>query len=279
MSTTKLKRNSSTKRFKKIYLEITNACNLSCEFCIQNQRKIKFITIQELKLVLDKLEPYTNYLYFHVLGEPLMHPDINTIINLASQKFYVNITTNGYLINKIKENPNIRQINISLHSFHPKYQISLQEYLKNIFDSIDSFIKNNTYISLRLWVKTPYMNEIKAYINKRYHCNIELKNNSYKIHNYLFINSFHSFIWPDLKNNYYNEKGTCYALKEQIGILSDGTIIPCCLDSEGSLALGNIYKDDLDEVISNEKFQNMLIGFRNHQKREELCKHCQFISK
>ena len=124
------------KKYKKVYLEITNRCNLSCDFCIRNKRKIKDLTIEEFKFILYKLKPLTNYLYFHVLGEPLIHEQINEFINYASQSFDINITTNGYLIDKIKDNKNIRQVNISLHSYDDKYKLSLEEYLSNIFNSV-----------------------------------------------------------------------------------------------------------------------------------------------
>ena len=105
------------KKYKKVYIEITNRCNLSCDFCIKNKRPIKDISIEEFKEVLTKLNPLTDYLYFHILGEPLIHPKINELIDIASKDFKINITTNGYFINKIKDNKNIRQINISLLSF------------------------------------------------------------------------------------------------------------------------------------------------------------------
>ena len=116
------------KKYKKVYIEITNRCNLSCDFCIKNKRKIKDISIEEFENILEKLKPITNYLYFHILGEPLIHPKINELIDIASKSFNINITTNGYFIDKIKDNPNIRQINISLHSFDEKYHISLDKY-------------------------------------------------------------------------------------------------------------------------------------------------------
>ena len=266
------------KEFKKIYIEITNNCNLNCDFCIKNKRKNKFIDIEEFKILLKKLEPYTDYLYFHVLGEPLLHPKINELINIASINFKINITTNGYLINRIKDNKNIRQLNISLHSFNDKYKIDLIKYLDNIFDTIDLLIKNKTYISLRLWVKNKYNNDIITYINKRYNINITNLDN-YKINDYIFINNFHEFIWPDLNNNTYENIGTCYALKDHIGILVDGTIIPCCLDTLGIINLGNIYNDDLDSILKSDKVNNMLKNFKNNKKCEELCKHCKFIEK
>ena len=264
------------KRFKKIYLEITNGCNLNCDFCIKNSRKIEYISIDNFKLILDKLKDYTDYLYFHVLGEPLLHPKINELIDIASQNFKINITTNGYLINNIKTN-NIRQLNISLHSFNDKYNINLTDYLDNIFNKIDTL--DNTYFSLRLWVKNRYNKDIINYINNRYKTNFEENADNYKVNEHIFINNFHEFIWPDLNNNYYSEEGTCYALRDHIGILVDGTIVPCCLDSKGIINLGNIYKSNIEDILHCNKVNNMLEEFKNNKKCEELCKHCKFIEK
>ena len=123
--------------FKKIYLEITNNCNLNCDFCIKNNREKRFMALADFQVILEKLKPYTKYLYFHLMGEPLLHPEINKYINLAHQNFFINITTNGYLIKRIKDNHNIRQINISLHSYNSVYNIPLEKYMANIFEVID----------------------------------------------------------------------------------------------------------------------------------------------
>ena len=267
------------KKYKKVYVEITNSCNLSCDFCIQNQRPRKNISCEEFYYVLEKLKPVTDYLYFHILGEPLVHPKINELIDIASEDFNVNITTNGYLIDRIKNNSNIRQINISLHSFDDRYKISLDKYLNNIFDVVDNLLVNDTYISLRLWVKTKYKDEIISKINNKYNCEIELSNDSYKIKEHLFINVSKEFIWPDLENDYYNENGTCYGLIDHFGILVDGTVVPCCLDSKGILNLGNIYKEELKEILTSEKCNVMVNGFKNSKKCEELCKHCLFLER
>jgi len=265
------------KKFKKIYIEITNSCNLNCDFCIKNNRKIKFITEDEFKIILEKIKDYTDYLYFHVLGEPLLHPNINELIDIASTNFKVNITTNGYLIDRIKENKNIRQLNISLHSFNENNKISLNEYLDNIFTTIDAL--SNTYISLRLWVKNKYNNQIIDYINKKYNIDIPYAVENYTINDHVFINNFHEFVWPDLDNNYYEEMGTCYGLTDHIGILVDGSIIPCCLDSKGIINLGNIYSNSLENILNNDRVNKMINGFKNNNKCEELCRHCKFIDK
>ena len=266
--------------YKKVYVEITNNCNLKCDFCTLNKRENKFISEDEFKTILDKLKGHTKYLYLHVLGEPLLHPKANDLINMASKDYNINITTNGYLIDRIKDNKNIRQINISLHSFNDKYQTSLNDYLDNIFDAIE-VLKKSTYISLRIWVKSPYIKDIISYINNKYNLDIDPNNikNETKLDKNVFINTHEEFEWPSLDNKYYSEVGTCYALKDHVGILVDGTVIPCCLDGDGIIKLGNIYASSLTDIIKSDRYQNMLKEFKDNKKCEELCKHCSFIKK
>ena len=258
--------------YKKVYVEITNNCNLSCEFCPHNKRKNEFITLDNFNVILDKLNGYTKYLYLHVLGEPLLHPDINELIDVASKRYKINITTNGYLINRIKYNKNIRQINISLHSYNGN--IDLNKYMNNILDSINELSKY-TYISLRFWTKNKYSNDMLKYINDYFKINIE-RIEKCKVKENIFLDIDEEFIWPDLNNNIYNEVGTCYALRDHIGILVDGTVVPCCLDSNGVIKLGNIYKDNIDDIINSERYVNMINSFKDNKKCEELCKHCNF---
>lgn len=233
------------------------------------------MSMENFKLILDRINRYTDYLYFHVLGEPLLHPKFNEMVDYASKEFKINITTNGYLINSIKTK-NIRQLNISLHDFSPKYNIELKDYLDNVFNKIDSL--PNTYISLRMWVNNMYYNSMIEYINKRYNVEIDSNIDKYTINKHIFINNFHEFIWPNLDNKYYNKIGTCYGLIDHIGILVDGTIIPCCLDSRGDINLGNIYSDNLIEVLNQKRVLDMINGFKKNNKVEELCKHCNFIN-
>ena len=128
-----------------------------------------------------------------------------------------------------------------------------------------------------MWVKNKYNQEMINYINKKYNTNITSDITNYTIKDKLYINNFHEFIWPDLNNNYYNEFGTCYALKDHIGILVDGKVVPCCLDTQGIINLGNIYKDNLENILKQERVIKMINNFKNHIKCEELCKHCNFI--
>ena len=91
-------------------------------------------------------------------------------------------------------------------------------------------------------------------------------------YNSIGFNYFFAFL-----NNYYNEFGKCLGLRDHIGILSDGTIIPCCLDSRGVINLGNIYKDNIDDIYNSKRVNDMINNFRNNKKCEELCRHCSFL--
>ena len=262
--------------FKKIYVEITNNCNLNCSFCSGNTRKKGYITVDRFKILLDNLKSYTKYLYFHLMGEPLIHPYINELIDIASNnKFNINITTNGYFIDRIKDNKNIRQINISLHSFDETKNKSLDEFLNNIFEAVD-ILSTNTYISYRMWTNNKYKDEIIKRIEEYY--NVKIDGHT-KIKENIFFDFDTEFIWPDINNGYYNEEGSCQGLSSHIGILVDGSVVPCCLDYDGNLTLGNIYEDSLDNILKSERAVNMLDNFKNNKKTEEMCKHCNFYDR
>lgn len=265
-------------KFKKIYVEITNNCNLNCDFCPKNNRDKTFLQKNDFTYLLKHLKGYSDYLYFHVMGEPLLHPSINEFIDIAAKEYKINITTNGYLIKRIENNKNIRQINISLHSYDEKYNKSLEEYLTTIISTCDKLNNSETIVNYRLWTKSRYQQQIINFLNDYYKVDIKLQK-GYKIKENIFIEEDTEFNWPDLNNNICNKSGSCYGLKTHIGILVDGTIVPCCLDCNGLINLGNIYKQNLEEIINLPRSQKILKGFSENKRIEKLCKHCDFIKK
>ncbi|WP_032120629.1 radical SAM/SPASM domain-containing protein [Clostridium amazonitimonense] len=283
-------------KFKKIYIEITNACNLSCDFCPQTKRKSEFIDFNKFSYILDEIKPYGEYIYFHVKGEPLLHRDIDKFLDLSYEKgFKVNITTNGTLIKNVQDRlirkPGLRQINFSLHSFDGN-QTGENKY--EYIDNIISFAKNirkssDTLISFRLWnldednstnIKKKRNREILEIIEKEFNLpyKIEEKINpgrGIKISEGIFLNQDYEFQWPDLKvDEDRSGTGFCYGLKNQIAILVDGTVVPCCLDGEGVINLGNIYKDSFSEIVEGERARNIIKGFSRREVVEELCRKC-----
>ena len=128
-----------------------------------------------------------------------------------------------------------------------------------------------------MWTNSKYKEKIINKLNEKYNKEIDLEtlNDNTKISENIFISTHQEFIWPN-DNEIITDFGTCYALKDHIGILVDGTVVPCCLDSEGVINLGNIFKEDLGDIINSKRYQNMLIGFKKNHRQEDLCKRCNF---
>lgn len=285
------------KQFKKVYIEITNVCNLSCSFCPQTSRKPEFMQLETFSLILDQVRPHTNHIYLHVKGEPLLHPNIDQFLDLSYEKgFRVNITTNGTLIDKVKDKilgkPALRQINFSLHSFDGNEQPdSKEKYLKPIFNFIkESMDKSQVLISLRLWNhdnssnKVPIDNktdnqEILHAIEKEFNLPYKINDEVFpgrgiKIGERIYLNQDFEFKWPDLKEEEDDGIGFCYGLRNQIAILVDGTVVPCCLDGEGIIHLGNIKTTNFTYLLNSDRIQSIVDGFSNRVAVEELCRKC-----
>lgn len=265
--------------FKKIYIEITNNCNLDCKFCIKNKRKKIFMTLKDYNKVLENIKPYTKYVYLHLMGEPLLHPKINEIIDMTSDNgIYVNITSNGYLIDRVENNKNIRQINISLHSFDDRYSLSLNEYLNKVFNSCEKLNQNNTIINYRLWVNSKYYKNIINKLEEKYGTKIKFNNNgNYTLGNNIFVSTKEEFTWPTLNNDKEGSNiGTCLALRDHIGILSNLEVVACCLDSNGDISLGNLNNNSLADILLSKKFLKIKNEFENNIKSEKLCQSCNF---
>lgn len=276
------------KKFKKIYVEITNTCNKNCSFCLGSENKKTQMNLMQFERVLQQIKPHTNYIYLHIKGEPLIHNDFKGIIDLCSKyDIIVNITTNGSLLHKqvdiILKSKAIRQINISLQSIEEEKDIS---QFDSILDNVELLLNKTGIIFVyRLWaLKNNQLSEInKMLVDKliNYYkldnlkddifsnANIELKTN-------LYLNKAEIFEWPSMDNDYVGDEGFCYGLKSHVGILSDGTVIPCCLDSQGIMNLGNIFNEEFNDILNKPRTRKIIEGFKNGVITEELCKKCSY---
>jgi radical SAM protein with 4Fe4S-binding SPASM domain len=286
------------KKFKKVYIEITNACNLSCNFCPKTSRKLRFMGKENFKHTIESVKPYTDYVYFHLMGEPFLNKDLKYFLDISKENsLKVNITTNGTMINNVKEilltAPALRQVNISLHSFEANDKnVDFEEYIDNIINFVkEANEKTNIICSLRLWnLDTKYiasnnMNvDIFNLLEKEFEiqCNIRdalKEKNSFKLKNNLYLSMGEKFKWPSLKVEELGERVFCYGLRDQIGVLVDGTVVPCCLDSDGSIPLGNIFESTLEEILNSKRAKDIYNGFSERKAVEELCKRCGFITR
>ena len=270
------------KKFKKIYIEITNICNLNCSFCSKVEKERRMLSTSEFIEIINKIKDYTESIYLHVKGEPLTHPNIIQFINIAKENnLKVNLTTNGVLFPKYAEElgkcTNLNKINFSLHS-----ENNISNYCEKIFDSVNN-LTNQTVI-YRLWTlkenelddkSTIIVDKIKKYYKLEGNVVNRIKTeNNIKIASNIYVDKDNEFVWPEV--NDYQSRGYCYALKTQIAILSDGTVVPCCLDSNGKIELGNIFKDSLEDIINSNRYQNLKKSFQDRNPCEELCKSCTF---
>jgi len=288
------------KRFRKVYIEITNACNLACSFCPPTRRKPEYMKIETFTKILNEIKPYTDLIYYHVKGEPLLHPEIDKLLDISYEiGLKVNLTTNGTLINKVKDKflnkPALRQINFSLHSLEGNEGLNQKdEYLTNIFAFIKGPLKEtNTLVSLRLWnlegdnaknLETQRNAQTLAIIEKEFNLPYKIEEKvipggGIKIAERVYLNQDQRFDWPDLKEAEDEGKGFCHGLRNQAAILVDGTVVPCCLDGEGVINLGNINKIQFSEIIESGRAKNIYQGFSRRDVIEELCRKCGYRKK
>lgn len=281
------------KLFSRIYIEITNSCNFNCSFCRKSNREIRFMTKDEFEKIVNEVNEYTDLIMLHIKGEPLMHPELKHILNSAKMaKLKVNITTNGSLLGKNIEalkSDSVRQLNISLHSINKDEinNINFDEYISNIFNSVKILRENNPnlYISYRLWnlkdisENSENYNIIEA-LEKEYKIEdlktLAKENNFVELTSKVFLNQDIEFIWPSMDDDIVSDTGRCLGLKEQIGILSDGRVVPCCLDQDGNVTLGNIFKDSLKNILESDYAKEITNGFYSNKIIPELCKRCTY---
>jgi radical SAM protein with 4Fe4S-binding SPASM domain len=285
------------KMFKKFYIEITSVCNLACSFCPQTKRTANFIQVDAFTKILDEIKPHTDYIYYHVKGEPLLHPRIDELLDLSHERgFKVNITTNGTLItknrHKLLAKPALRQMNFSLHSFDGHEGSTNKEaYVANILSFVKEAVETSKIIvSLRLWnldtdnttnKERNRNREILALIEQEFKLDYKIeekfvRGSGLKIADRIYLNQDHEFQWPDLKEAEDEGKGFCHALRNQAAILVDGTVVPCCLDGEGVINLGNIKQTPFSEIVESERANNLYNGFSRREVVEELCRKCDY---
>lgn len=276
--------------FKKIYVEITDVCNLKCKFCPETSRKKEFMNVNNFEKIIKKIHTHTNLVALHVKGEPLLHPELAELLKILEKyNLKANITTNGTLIKEtlevIKKSKAVRQINFSIHSISQNGGDD-EKYLTDIFDSVEQL--QDIFVSYRLWnLKNIKENDSNMQIISKieeYYGMENLKqqltaNEFFKLRENIFINQDLEFTWPRRNGEKIIENGRCLALKDQIAILVDGTIVPCCLDNDGNIPLGNILESTLEDILNSDKSLAIRKNFENRIITCDICKTCGFLKR
>lgn len=273
---------------KKAYVEITNVCNLSCGFCHGTKRAPKVMTEEEFRRITSELSGACEYLYFHVMGEPLLHPELEKFLAIASEAgFKVILTTNGTLLKKksnvLLSSPSLHKVSISLHCYEANSMgVSVEEYLRDCVEFCKNAAEKNVITVLRLWNKggADSLNQyILDFLHQSFSGEWAKTYSGYRLSSRVFLEWGEKFDWPDLEADDVGESHTCYGLRDQVGILSDGRVVPCCLDAEGVISLGNIFEESLADILASPRAVKIKRSFEARKVCEDLCRRCGFAAK
>ena len=270
--------------YSRVYVEITNLCNRNCSFCPGTVRPGRMMTAEEFRVVAERLVGTTKYLYYHLMGEPLTHPGLPEMIGIATALgFKSAITTNGTLLRERGQaliDARVYKVNISVHSFEDGMEKDSVNYSAGCLDFAEKAAKAGTLVVLRLWNNgcdegrnERTINLIRAAFPGEW---IESPR-GIKVADRVYLEHADRFAWPDVEAEDQGTSVFCYGLRDHIGVLCDGTVVPCCLDHEGDIPLGNLYHQPLEEILSSPRAQAIYNGFSQGCAAEELCRRCGYI--
>lgn len=279
---------------RKLYAEITNVCNLRCSFCPPSARTGKFISADRFRTLLERVRGKTELLYFHLKGEPLLHPELGTLLDLAGEAgFSVAITTNGTPLPRRAEEligkRALRRLNVSLHALPETADGSDAAGLLDSILAAVELLRNADggraalqTVSLRLWNRTDAAETgpIASGIERRFGLEAGALLSRLDgargvlLRSGLSVHPAERFEWPRLGGPDRGGRGFCRGLRDQAGILVDGTVVPCCLDGEGDVPLGNIYESTWEEIMASPRARALRDGFSERRVVEPLCRAC-----
>ena len=279
-----------------MHIEITNICNLKCTFCPPKILPNGTMSLENFDDLNFQLKPYTKELAYHMVGDPLVLSNLNEYLNISlKHDLKVNITTTANNINekhyKALMNPTIKQINFSINSYNANsHKKSLDEYLNPILDFVKfaQEQKHEYFINFRIWnldeekSAKEFNKKVFDKINETFNTNIDLENvykerpKNIRIDRKIFFNFDEYFNWPSLENEIVSSNGFCYGLDSHFGILTSGDVVPCCLDQNACINLGNTNTTQISDILNSNRVKAIQNGFRKNIVVEELCQKCEY---
>lgn len=285
------------------YIEITNTCNLDCHFCPKHHRKRRQLSEEEFDLLTDRVRGKVCFLYFHLMGEPLLHPLLPQFVTMAREKgFKTVLTSNGTLLHRAMALLDTLpyKIQLSLHSHESNARGELSEYMDQVMRFSTQAAGKGTCMVLRLWNQggmdrenEEVMRLIEKYVPKPW----KERPDGFRLCDNLYLEFDRKFEWPggggkaasddsdgkqeesdgklEASPSKSKQEYFCKALIKQIGVLSDGSLVPCCLDHDGDVILGNLFHQSLEEILASPRAQALVEGFRHHAATEPLCQSCE----
>ena len=271
----------SEKRYSRAYVEITNICNRSCSFCPGTKREPRRMTKEEFTHICKEIFPLTSYVYLHVMGEPLTHPELSELVKIAKNiGLKVAITTNGTLLEKCGSaliEAGVYKVSLSVHSFEGSDGEEQKKYLKTLCDFAEKSSKSGVLTVFRLWNRG-HDGGRNEYILEKMKSRLvgewRWSQRGARIRDKLHLEWGDRFAWPDRDAPDMGDGVFCYGLGDHFGILSDGSVVPCCLDADGEITLGNIFEERVANILASDRARAIAEGFKKRHAPEELCKRC-----
>lgn len=282
-------------KFYRIYIELTNFCGLRCSFCPTKNLPNTTMSLEFFDSVVKQSKHYTNEIACHVVGDPLTLSNLNEYLDIIHKyKMKALLTTSGYFMKKHNHetlfHPAVKQINISLNAFNKNdTTISFDQYMNPIINLCHEKVKQKKelFINLRMWNLDEVMSEknfnseLFMLLEKSFDVNLDLnklnpkEKKNIRLDYKVLLHFDNYFEWPSLQNRVYGH-GTCQGLSSHIGVLANGDVVPCCLDSEAIINLGNIEEKSLKEILEGKRSVDMRQGFKDGVCSEELCLKCSY---
>ena len=283
-------------KFHRAYIEITNVCGLACSFCPPKDQPTQTMSLLFFESILIQLQEYTRDIALHVMGDPMVLSNLNDYLDVAHRlDFSVMITTSGFYLDVARRSmlvhPCIKQVNISLNSFNKNsVSRSFEAYMDNILELCDDkLVQTHEYfINLRLWnldeaCSAEVFNEQLFTLLENHFMldkgmirgSVSGERQSLRLASKILLHFDRYFQWPAL-NNEVSGDGYCHGLSKQIAILADGRVVPCCLDGEGIIELGNLHATNLGKILASERACSIVGGFKEGKAIEELCQKCSY---
>lgn len=264
------------------YIEITNICNLNCDFCPKHMRRGRQLTLEEFDLLTDRIRGRVVFLYFHLMGEPMLHPLLPQFVNMAREKgFKTVLTSNGTLLDKAMTLLDAlpHKVQLSLHSHESNGHGVLSDYIDKVMAFALPAAEKGTCIVLRLWNqggRDKENEEVIRLLQEYVPLPWKERPDGFRMKDNLYLEFDRKFEWP--KRGEVSDEVPdrfCKALLKQIGVLADGSLVPCCLDHDGDVTLGNLFDQTLDEILSSPRAVALVEGFKHHTATELLCQNCE----
>ncbi|MBT8348124.1 MAG: radical SAM/SPASM domain-containing protein [Sulfurovum sp.] len=282
-------------KFYRIYIELTNVCGLSCSFCPTKELPSKEMDLDFFESIVSHAKVYTNEIACHVVGDPLTQSNLHAYLDIIHKHgLKAMLTTSGYFLKKHSYDtlfhPCVKQINISLNSFNKNdTSITFEQYINPVLALCQAKLEReeDLFINLRVWNLDEMMSErtfnetLFEKLSSTFETKLNLQNiyenrpKSIRLASKVLVHFDNYFEWPSLNNKNYGD-GTCQGLQSHIAILASGKVVPCCLDCDGIIELGDLHEDTLDEILTSKRAVNMLEGFKEGKAVEALCQKCSY---